>query len=256
MVLKLENVTFEYENKVIFKDLNITFEEGKIYSIIGPNGSGKSTLLKLLLCFVKVKEGKIEIEQKDLYLFSPIQRAKIFSYVPQIPQYDGDMTLFELVKKGDYPHMVLPPPPRPFKERLKIVEDYLELDGLWNRRLNTLSGGEIQRGLIARAIVQDTPILIMDEPFNHLDVSHRVIFLRLINKLKREKKIIIYTTHDLNCSSGPDNEIYLIKKDGVLVKLKKDENNYEKILKETFNVKFQKIKNERETYYIPIEKEV
>jgi len=131
----------------------------------------------------------------------------------------------------------LPPPPRPFCERKKIAEDFLDLKNLWDRKLGSLSGGEIQRGLIARVIIQDTPILLFDEPTNHLDLSYRLRLFQLFDKLKREGKIIIYAIHDFNISIRFKHNIFILSREGKLKQFKEDSQLID-ALRETYGVDF------------------
>ncbi|MCX7831168.1 MAG: ABC transporter ATP-binding protein, partial [Acidobacteria bacterium] len=169
MALEVRNISFAYNGGILLKDANISFEKGQIYAIIGPNGAGKTTFLKILLSLLKPTSGDVFYDCINLKSFSYLQRAKIFSYLPQIPNFNPEDKLWEVAKRGDYPHRRIPPAPRPLSTRKAIAEEYLELKNLWGRKIGTLSGGEIQRGVIARVLIQDAPVMVFDEPLNHLD---------------------------------------------------------------------------------------
>lgn len=251
MALELRNIHFSFNGKTIFNDISARFEKSNIYAIIGPNGSGKTTLLKIILMLCKPSVGNVLYEGKNIKIFSFIDRAKVFSYLPQIPHFNSEDSLWEVAKRGDYPHKRNPPAPRSLSERKEIAEKYLELQNMWNRKMSTLSGGEIQRGIIARVIIQDTPIMILDEPLNHLDLPHRLKLFELFEKMREEGKTIIYAVHDFNFSLEYCHKIFIITKKGNLKELKGGEEDLKKILKETYNVDFKTIKSKDKFYFFP-----
>lgn len=252
MALELKNIHFSFNGKTILNGVSANFEKSNIYAIIGPNGSGKTTLLKTILMLRKPTAGNILYEGKDIKIFSFLDRAKVFSYLPQIPHFNSEDSLWDLAKRGDYPHKRNPPAPRSLSERKEIAEKYLELKNMWDRKMSTLSGGEVQRAIIARVTIQDTPIMILDEPLNHLDLPHRLKLFELFEKMRDEGKTIIYAVHDFNISLEYCHKIFIITKEGNLKKLKGGEEEFKKILKETYNVEFKVIKSNDKFYYLPM----
>jgi iron complex transport system ATP-binding protein len=237
MVLELRKVTFKFDKKKILKDVSLHFNQSSINAIIGPNGAGKTTFLRIISGLLLPDSGDMMIDNKKITEFSYIQRAKVISYLSQFPSYNKEETLLEMAKKGDYPYKRLPPPPRPFSERKKIAEVFLDLKNLWDRKLGSLSGGEIQRGLIARVIIQDTPIVLFDEPTNHLDLTYRLKLFQLFDRLRSEGKIIIYAIHDFNISLRFKHNIFILSKEGMLKQFK-DDSQLIDALKETYGVDF------------------
>lgn len=254
MALEVKNITFSYNGGLLLKDASVAFEKSQIYAIIGPNGAGKTTFLKIALSLLKPQSGDVFYEGKNLKSLTYLQKAKIFSYLPQMPVYSQEDKLWEVVKRGDYPHRRIPPPPRSLSLRKEIAEQYLELKNMWERKMSTLSGGEIQRGVIARVVIQDTPVMVFDEPLNHLDLSHRLKLFELFQKMKNEGKTIIYAVHDFNISLEYNHKIFLIQKGGDLKQLNNREEEVKEILKETYGVDFKTAKTDDKYYYFPFKR--
>lgn len=251
MVLEAKNITFAYNDKCLLNEVNISFDKSQIYAIIGPNGAGKTTFLKILLSLLKPQSGNIFYDGKNLKSLSYLQKAKFFSYLPQMPFYSPEDRLWEVVKRGDYPHRRFPPPPRPLFIRKEIAEKYLELGNMWERKMSTLSGGEIQRGIIARVIIQDAPVMVFDEPLNHLDLFYRLKLFELFDKMRDEGKTIIYAVHDFNISLEYNHKIFLIQRGGSLRQLNSRKEEVNEILKKTYGVDFKTAKTDDKYYYIP-----
>ncbi len=251
MTLEVKNITFSFNGRKLFESTSAVFEKSKIYAIVGPNGSGKTTFLKILLSLIKPNSGSIIYEGKEIKSFSHLHKAKTFAYLPQIPCFNPEETLWEIVRRGEYPHKRIPPPPRPLSLRKEIAEKYLELENLWNRKMETLSGGEVQRGIISRIIIQDSPVMVFDEPLNHLDLRHRLKLFELFEKMKQEGKIIIYAVHDFNMSLEYDHHILVIDKKGNLKQLTGKEGEIAETLRQIYGVDFKIAKTENKFYYFP-----
>lgn len=254
MGVELKSVSFNYGKRVILKDVSITIENSSINAIIGPNGIGKTTLLKLIAGLLKPQNGEIFCNSLNLNKIDYLRRAKIISYLSQFPLYNKEESLFELVKKGDYPHKRLPPPPRSFEKRKEIAEEFLNLKELWHRKINTLSGGEIQRGVVGRLIIQDTPIMILDEPTNHLDLFYKLKLFQLFNKLKSEGKTIIYAIHDFNISLQFKHNIFVLGKGGEVIKCSNKDELKENLC-EVYQVNFEVLEVSDFAFFYPNKKE-
>lgn len=200
-LMEARNAAFTYDNKrMIFDGINFTLEKGEILCIVGPNGCGKSTLIDCLLGLKKLKSGEIFIKGREINQLKPREYAEHVAYVPQGHKTTFGYTVLDVVTMGrTYAAKMFSPPDD--KER-EIARDALEqvgLKGFEDREYTKLSGGELQLVLIARAIAQQSQILVMDEPTAHLDFRHELTVMEIVAKLVKEKKIsIIMATHFLN----------------------------------------------------------
>jgi iron complex transport system ATP-binding protein len=214
--LDVRNLSFSYNKKLILNHINLSFNKGKFYSIIGPNGSGKSTLIKNISKIIDPKHESVFIDNEDICTFNNKNLARIMAVIPQNILIDYDFSVFDIVIMGRSPYK------RRFEEfnieDEKIVEKYMKITNIWelkDKLITELSGGETQRVIAARALSQETDIILLDEPTSHLDLQYQIEFLNIFKNLKNEK-IIIVVLHDLNLASIFSDEIILIN-DGQVV---------------------------------------
>ena len=216
--IKIKNLEFSYGKKVILNDINLSFDKGKFYSVIGPNGSGKSTFIKNISKILVPKGGSVFIDKRDISKFNNKELAQTMSVIPQDILIEYDFTVFDIVMMGR----------SPYKRRFsdfniddeKIVEKYMKATNTWclkDKLVTELSGGETQRVIAARALTQETDIILLDEPTSHLDIQYQVEFLKIFKNLKMHK-VIIAVLHDLNLASIFSDEIILINKGEVVSK--------------------------------------
>lgn len=238
MAIKIKNLNFTYDEEEVLNNLSLTIDEGKFYSIIGPNGSGKSTLIKNILSILKPESGEIEVEGKSIKDFAAMELSRLLSYVPQSTSTDFEFTVKELVSMGRYPYL------KRFEDLKKedyiIIEKALEITGLTEfseKKISEISGGELQRASVARCLAQDTPYIFLDEPVNHLDVSHQVQILRELRKMTPEKTIIS-VMHDLNLASVYSDEIVLLNHGEIVKSGKNGEVLNNEILSSVYNMNF------------------
>jgi cobalamin transport system ATP-binding protein len=213
MKLTINSIDFSYENSPILKDITCSFTSGKFYSIIGPNGSGKTTLLDLVSGFLKAQSGSINLDTKNICSFRKNELAKQISLVSQDYGINFPFSVQEVVMMGRHPH--IPRFSQSTDEDKEIVKNILsicEIAHLKDRKITELSGGERQRSVFARALCQDTPILLLDEAFSNMDISHTLQMLKLVRRLVIEKdKIVISVFHDLNLASCWSDELIMLK---------------------------------------------
>ncbi|QKF60911.1 ABC transporter ATP-binding protein [Campylobacter curvus] len=197
MVLKVENLSFSYGKKEIFKNLSLSLESGETLGILGRNGIGKSTLLKIILGLLKIQSGQIFIDNQNLQTLSNKTRAKLVGYVPQSENIAFSFKVRDLILMGINANIGIFA--RPSKEDEKIVEKVTDIVGVrefLDLNVDELSGGMTQLVLIARSLVLSPKILIMDEPTSYLDVFHQDAILSLIKRLNFEfKTCVIFTSH-------------------------------------------------------------
>ena len=186
--IEIRNLTVAYGENIALENLNLDVEAGSLMALVGPNGAGKSTLIKTILKFLKQITGEIKINGKTL------------AYVPQRNSVDWDFptTLFDVVEMGCYGRVGLFK--RVNKEEKKKVLKAIEQVGMLDfkdRQISELSGGQQQRAFIARALVQEADIYLMDEPFQGVDSTTEKSIVDILKKLKSEGKTLIVVHHDL-----------------------------------------------------------
>jgi len=201
-MIKAKKVSFAYDQKNIFSDVSIELNQGEIICLIGPNGVGKSTFLDCILGFHTIKEGHIIIGQKDIKEYKVKKLARQISYVPQIRSQTFSYTVEDMVLMGRTSHLgVFEQPTEEDYKKVKWAINLVGLKGFEKRAFNSLSGGESQLVIIARALAQESPAIIMDEPTAHLDFHHELMILETIAKLVKENNIsVIMATHFPNHS--------------------------------------------------------
>src|SRR5690554_1871356 len=183
-VFKAENVSIGYSNKILFKDLNFEIKTGVLTSLLGSNGIGKSTLLKTLSRLLHTISGSLFIDQQPINQLTQVDFSKLVSVVLTNENVNKELTVYELVKLGRQPYTNWLDQ-LDFKDETFINEtlNACEITTLKNSKLSQLSDGQLQRSLIARAVVQDTPFIFLDEPSTHLDLYHKVRLFKLLKNL-------------------------------------------------------------------------
>ncbi len=237
-MIKVENLSFKYENKNILEDINLEINAGEVISIVGPNGSGKSTLLKILSRNLKHYTGEVFLNNQSIYNYKPRELAKVIAFLPQVLKVVPQFTVEELISFGRYPFL------RWNNQLTKIdktkIEEALELLELKNFRkrfLVNLSGGERQRARIAMIFAQDTEIILLDEPNTFLDISHQYKIMEiLINHNKNKGKTIAMVLHDLNQAIRFSDKVIVLNNKNVYAEGKPLEVLNPETLKNVFQV--------------------
>ena len=196
-ILRVNEVTFEYQSVSVLHDITMAVARGEILAILGPNGVGKSTLLKCMNLILRPKTGTVMLDERDLMRMSGNEIAQNVGYVAQRNEA-ARMTVFDTVLLGRKPHMGW----RVSEKDYAIVDTALAQFGLAEmqlRYIDELSGGELQRVCICRAIVQDPSILLLDEPTSALDLCRQMEILRVIRGVVDHHDVaVVMTMHDLN----------------------------------------------------------
>ncbi len=215
MSIKTQNISFAYHKKAILKEISFALQPGTLGVIMGPNGSGKSTLLKIINRLIEPQSGTIFIAGNDYRKITRRELARHCGYMPQ-KSAAVHCTVFEAVLLG---HQALNPERCEAEKGLQQVDKILKLihlNHLSDRFTNTLSGGELQRVVIARALVREPKILLLDEPTNHLDLINQLEVMSLLKEITHKLNLTtLVVTHDLN-SALRFADSFILLKDGTL----------------------------------------
>ncbi len=213
----VQNVVFSYGENEAIRGISATFDPGKFIGIVGPNGCGKSTFLDLLIGIKKASKGKVILDGHEIGNYSKKELALRMALVPQKFFINFPFTVMEVLMMGRHPY--IPRFSSPSASDYKIVEKVAHEFGLTDflsRLVTELSGGEIQRVVVARAVVQDTPFLLLDEATSNMDIKHTLDILNgLKARVAKKGCTVISVMHDLNLAAMFCDEI-LILRDGML----------------------------------------
>jgi iron complex transport system ATP-binding protein len=238
MSISANEVDFSFGDSDILKEISFRAAEGKLIGVIGPNGSGKTTLLKTLSRVLKPKKGIVYLKGEEISGLSHRQIAKKMAVVPQDTTVNFDFTAYEIVLMGRTPHIGRLDRESPGDRR--VARDIMELTNtseLGDRLITTLSGGERQKVIIAKALTQEPRVLLLDEPTANLDICNQIEIMELIRDAVVSKQITaIMAIHDINLAARYCNEMILLKDGKIFAKgLPKDILTRENI-KEVFDV--------------------
>ncbi len=196
-LIELKGASFGYNDQDIFKDIHFKIDKGEIFCIIGPNGCGKTTLLDSILGILKLRQGDVLLDGCSIQRMRPYEIARQIAYIPQIHTKTFPYTVLDVVLMGRASYTGIFSSPS--EEDVDIAEEALDLVGLIrlkDRPYTQLSGGEGQLVMVARALAQKTPVMIMDEPTSHLDFKHELTVLETIVQLINDTRLsIIMATH-------------------------------------------------------------
>jgi iron complex transport system ATP-binding protein len=199
----------------VVSDISFELNKGELCAIVGINGAGKSTLLRTLGKVQEKLSGNIHLDDKDLESYTSLDLAAQLSVVLTEPIASKNLTVAELLALGRLPYTNwLGALSQQDKTQIDNCLQQLDLITLQNKQCHELSDGQLQRVLIARAMVQDTPIILLDEPTTHLDLYHKVQILKLLQKLAKEhQKTILFTTHEIDLAIQLCDKILILDSD-------------------------------------------
>jgi len=224
----------EINGAPIVAEASVTVESGQIAGLIGPNGSGKSTLLRAVYRHLRPAAGAVLVGGEDVWALSPRRAAARTAAVPQERSSEFDLTVAQTVAMGRTPHK------RPYAvdtaEDRAIVADALALVGMErfaHRDFATLSGGEKQRVLVARAVAQRTQLLVLDEPTNHLDIRHQLELLELVQSLGLTTLVAM---HDLNLAATYCGRLHVLDAGRLITSGAPAEVLTEQLLRDVFGI--------------------
>ena len=217
MIVELEDVCFGYSNgHQVLHDINLSIEGPGLVCIIGPNGVGKSTLVKMLCKINKPTSGTIRIDGEDMSEMPVKAMAKKVGYVPPFTTDYFSMTVIDTILIGRHNHQKWRTSDTDIQMANKVMK-LVGVEDLAMRQFNELSAGQHQKVAVARGLVEETPILILDEPTSNLDVRHQVFVIEMLRALaEADGKLIIMISHDLNLAAKYAHQVILMAEPGVI----------------------------------------
>jgi len=212
MIIELKSVKFAYgRDRFAIDDVSIQFPVSGLSAIIGRNGSGKSTLLKLAAGLIRPQSGRVFYEDKDIKTIPTYDLADLRSFVPQNLYVRSDVTVKQFVSFGLYRNMdFFSRLQKNDSERVDYYMETLEIIKVSKHRIWEISGGELQKAHIARALVQNAKVLLMDEPVSNIDLDYKFRIMSVLKSIAKEKCVIL-VTHDVNSALNYADEIIALK---------------------------------------------
>ena len=246
-MISIKNVWFHYQkDKEILKDISFDIKEDECVIILGPNGVGKSTLISLILGANKLQKGEIKFDGINIKDLNPIQKANHLAYVPQLIE-GNNLTVKDTVLLGRLPFYKIYPSKEDFRKVAEIIQRFDLLD-LIDKQTNEISGGERQKASIARGFVQESKLIIFDEPTSNLDIKAQLDVLSLIKGEKANKSFLI-SMHDINQALLIGDRFIFLKEGSIKYIVNKDEIT-EELLNDVYGVKSKIINDEKGKHII------
>ena len=221
-ILSTSNLNIGYKTKkaavAIAENLNLNLTSGKLISLIGANGIGKSTLLRTITGIQQPLSGNVFLKDKNINTYNPLELAQNLSVVLTEKLPPSNLSVFELVALGRQPYTnwigtLTPTDIEKVQEAMQLTQ----IEHLATKRHYEISDGQLQKVLIARALAQDTPLIILDEPTTHLDLLHKVSLFKLLKKLTHEtQKCILFSTHDIDLAIQLSDEMIIMTPETVV----------------------------------------
>ena len=221
-ILELFNLSIGYKTKnketTVFKNINVSVKQGNLVCILGKNGIGKSTLQRTISGVQSKISGRIVLSNKPLESYTSIELAKKIALVltEQIPT--GNLTAYELISLGRQPYTNwLGTLTEEDREQINLAIEKTSLEKIIYSRCDELSDGQLQRVMICRALAQNTPIIILDEPTAHLDIQNKILTFKLLQKLAHElNKTIVISTHEAHLALQMADQLWLMTEGGLI----------------------------------------
>lgn len=216
-MLEIKDLSAGYDDGFVIHDISLTVEPGEFVAILGRNGSGKSTLIKAVQNLLGNVRGQVVCDGEDVFRMSPRRLAAKIAYVPQLAEPIFEYTVEEIVLMGRFARQgrlekASPADAAAVDEALRLTD----VGRLRTKRLSQLSGGERQRVFIARALAQDTPVLLLDEPSLHLDISYQVEVYGILKSLQKDEgKTIVAAEHNINLAAAYAERLVFLKEGAI-----------------------------------------
>jgi iron complex transport system ATP-binding protein len=202
-MLEIRDLSVSYGSRHVLHGVSLRVKAGEVLALIGPNGSGKSTLVRAASGVLPIEGGAVQVAGRSVAALPAAERARLLAVVPQARNMPAAFSVYESVLLGRTPYLGwLGRAGQADHEHVRRALELTQLDALAERMVGELSGGEQQRVLLARALAQDTPVLLLDEPTTHLDLQHREHMVNLVRKLALSRELaVLMVLHDLNMAS-------------------------------------------------------
>lgn len=249
MILDVRDIHIGYNGRMVLQGLDLTVDRGQVLTILGPNGVGKTTLLRCINAMLRPKTGAVLVEDADVFRMRAGEIAKRLGYVAQRNDA-GRMTAFDAVLLGRKPHLRW----RVSAEDLRKVDGalkQLDLAHLALRHIDEMSGGELQKVCIARALVQEPSVLLLDEPTSSLDLKNQLEILRTIRQVVIEHQLAaVMTMHDLNMAFR-FSDAYLFMKQGKVFCCGRNEDLTPEVVQAVYGVPVDILRHRRQIVVVP-----
>lgn len=206
------------ENILISSGINLTLERGKLISLIGANGIGKSTLLRTLTGIQKTLSGTVLLDGRNIHKLDSLSVARNLSVVLTEKLPPSNLTVFELIALGRQPYTNwIGKLTKLDVAKVNEAMELTQISDLATKKHYEISDGQLQKALVARALAQDTALIILDEPTTHLDLLHKVALFKLLKKLTQEtQKCILFSTHDIDMAIQLSDEMIIMTPETVV----------------------------------------
>jgi iron complex transport system ATP-binding protein len=214
MMIKLQarDLTFRYDSHPVLEGVSFEIAPSRLVTIVGPNGSGKSTLIKCMDRIISPQKGSILVDRKDLTKMTRMEMARYISYVPQSSVRVFPTNVFDTILMGRRPHIGWLGSGRD-EEKVWDVLNLLDIERLAMSNFDELSGGQQQKVLIARALVQEAEVMLLDEPTSNLDIWHQLDVMNVIRDVVKKRGITaVMALHDLNLASTYSDRIIMMNR--------------------------------------------
>ncbi|MEO0085222.1 MAG: ABC transporter ATP-binding protein [candidate division WOR-3 bacterium] len=210
--VEVVKVVFGYRREPLFDGLDIDIETGEFLSVIGPNGAGKSTLLRLIAGLLEPQAGQVLVLGEDIRSLGPRRIAQLVGVVLEDGALAFNYPVHEVVMMGRTPYLAaFQRPGRADHEAVEKAIEMCDIGALCDRGIAEISAGERQRVILARALAQEPQLLLLDEAFSHLDMTHQHSALRILRELNRAGKTVVFLSHDLNLAALAGTRVLLLQ---------------------------------------------
>lgn len=238
MMIETKGLVCGYGGEAVLKGISLSIAEGEFCALLGPNGAGKSTLLYALMGYLKADAGEVLVYGKNVAQQKRSYLAHKLAFVPQESSQEFDHTVSETVLMGRYPYLgLMQSYSAEDRKAVDAVLEQLKLEGYAQRWLSELSGGEKQRVYIARALVQNTPYILLDESLSQLDINHQLEIMALLREIRRTAgKTVLIVSHNLNLAANYADRLIFLKQGKLLAQGSPAELMQPGILQELFGI--------------------
>ena len=254
--LSAESIHCAYGEKTVLRDFSLAAEPGTVTALLGPNGAGKSTALRALARLLRPRTGAVTLGGRDVWKLPRRLFGRHVAFVPQSEAIAWPMTVEQVVLLGRVPHRGwLLPYSAEDRAALRTALRQVDLEDFQSRDLDSLSGGERRRALLARALAQEAPMLLLDEPGAHLDLRHQVELFGLLAGLARERRAaVVLSLHDLNLASLFTDRAVLLSEGRIVAQGPTQAVLTPGLLRETFGVAVETVPHPRHgvTMILPV----